>query len=73
MSVTPAQERKAKSVGCIIHGHVYAYTTTECRPLHDSEQWSHAEYRLYVCSNCGYQREEFSGFVPRDEYKSEEE
>jgi hypothetical protein len=73
MSTTPSQERRAKALGCGILGHMYTYTVAEDRPLADSEQWSAATYRHYVCANCGHQREEFSGFVPRDEYKSEEE
>ena len=73
MSITPAQQRKAAQRGCAFHGHVYTYTMMESRPLADSEQWSYAEYRHYSCSNCGHQREEFVGYVPRDEYQSEEE
>lgn len=73
MTATPSQRRTAKTVGCGIHGHVYVYSVTEDRPLNDSEQWSHSTYRHYVCNNCGHQKEEFMGFVPRDEYKSEEE
>lgn len=73
MNTTPANVRKAAQRGCAIHGHVYAYTVTEDRPLADSEQWSYATYRHYSCSHCGHQKEEFVGYVPRDEYESEEE
>ena len=70
---TPEKERKVKAAGCALLGHVYVYSVTEDRPMADSEQWSAATYRHYVCSNCGHRRETFMGYVPRDEYESEEE
>lgn len=62
--ILPSNMRRAKKLGCELHGHVFAFKNEETVPLTNDPIYKEKVIRYYSCIHCPQQTEDES-LVPR--------